>query len=389
MYEHVKRGPWTASIALRAVFLSIVIGTNSAGCSSDKGPSKATTDGGSSEADRGGKGPGSGGVRTGTGGANGTSGNASGGQGASTTGGRTSVLDASTGTIDAAEASTPTRDANAADTRVDSNHFQQALIHALCDNVQACCAAASRAFDPANCRRTVVQQFVVALSDTTLTFDSAAAGRCIDAVSRAAQACASVDVTPCYSAFLGPEPAGAACASSFECAAGSGGFAICLPDALCAQPKRGKLGDECSFTCIESGGGERCIDVPFAAGSNPPLGACHSENGLACVAPATGTAKCQPVSTDCRQNPDGSCPTGQLCDLTSDRCYLPAHAGQACASTPCDPSSYCASGVCTAQKPNAAQCTSDAECQSHKCDNGQCVVYSKAAAEWCGERLFP
>jgi len=30
-------------------------------------------------------------------------------------------------------------------------------------------------------------------------------------------------------------------------------------------------------------------------------------------------------------------------------------------------------------------CTVDVECASGKCEKGFCVVYSKAAADWCGE----
>jgi hypothetical protein len=226
---------------------------------------------------------------------------------------------------------------------------------------------------------------VVPLSDTTLLYDSAQAGRCVQAVTSAAQACGSVDITTCYDAFVGNIPLGAACNSSFECAPGQFGFAVCGSDGTCGQPGRGALGQPCSYTCIEDGGAApRCHSLFYgpAAGT---AAACHSMDGLVCAANSTGGATCEPLSADCKQNPTLSCPAGELCNQMLGQCFVPVPVGGSCATTPCGSDGYCAAGVCYPVKPLAATCMDDIECQSGKCTRGLCVSYSQAAADWCGE----
>lgn len=273
---------------------------------------------------------------------------------------------------------------------VEHNEFQTKMVHALCDSVQNCCTQAERGFDAVHCRQTVIQQFVVPLSDTSLVYDSSQAGACIDAVSHAAQACQSVDITTCFNAFAGSKPPGSPCMSSFECAPGPGGFAVCSQMGMCVQPNRGVGGEVCSFTCIEApGSAPKCKSVFYGASAGTQA-ACHSENGLACVTNPTGPATCQSMSIDCRQNPTGACPQGYLCDIKSDRCYVPVPVGQSCAQVPCGTDGYCGpNGICTPLKPNAAPCGDDTECQSGKCENTFCVVYSQAAATWCGALKMP
>jgi hypothetical protein len=255
------------------------------------------------------------------------------------------------------------------------------MVHAVCDNVQACCAAAHRTFNATNCLNKVTASFAVPLSDSKLSFDAAEAGRCIETVARAAEACESVDVTPCYAAFVGVLAVGAVCTTSFDCAAGADGFAVC--DGHCYQPKRGALGDPCSYTCVEDGSGNPDCHSPGAVSSSENA-ACYSENGLVCVATATA-ATCQPKSADCTQDPAGSCPAGQACSFTSHQCYTPAKVGAACTSTPCAAGAYCEGGVCALPKANGAACTMDAACLSAKCETGLCVVFSAAAKDWCGD----
>jgi hypothetical protein len=269
---------------------------------------------------------------------------------------------------------------------VEQNRFQAEIVHALCDSVQQCCQAAERGFDPVNCQRTVVQQFVVPLSDTSLLYDSAQAGRCVQAVTAAAQACQSVDVTTCYNAFVGNIPPGGACQSSFECASGPDGFAVCdNASGICVQPKRGGLGEPCAYSCTDVPGGTAQCRSPFYGAAVAP--ACHTADGLICApGPMGGTAAvCQPLVADCKQNPAISCPQGQACNMMTGACYTPVPLGGSCAAGLCGPDGYCAAGVCTPVKPNATVCAQDAECASGKCTKGLCVVFSKAAADWCGE----
>jgi hypothetical protein len=266
---------------------------------------------------------------------------------------------------------------------VQQNEFQAKMVHALCDSVQGCCTTAEREFDAVGCSRAVQRQFVVPLSDTTLLYDSAQAGACIQAVTQAAQACRTVDPTTCFNAFIGNKPPGTPCMSSFECAPGSGGYAVCSQDGMCVQPNRGVAGEVCSFTCIEGDGAPRCKSV-FYGPSAGQQAACHTENGLVCVTSTTGPATCQSMAADCKQSPTNACPTGQLCDVNADRCYVPTPVGGSCAQNPCGKDGYCAGAVCVPLKPNAATCAQDGECQSGKCENSFCVVYSQAAAAWCG-----
>ena len=269
---------------------------------------------------------------------------------------------------------------------VQQDQFQAQIIHALCDSVLACCTAAHRGFDPVHCRQTVVQEFVVPLSDTTLLYDSAQAGRCVQAVTAAAQACQSVDITTCYDAFIGNIPPGSPCKSSFECEPGPDAFAVCGPDNLCAQPRRGALGDPCAFSCIEDGVMAHCHSIFYGPQSGSSA-ACHSANGLVCVETAMGSANCEPLSADCRQNPTQACPpTAPACNLMTGQCFVPVPLGGACTATaPCSSDGYCAAGICYPVKANAIPCAQDVECASGKCDHGFCVVYSQAAATWCGE----
>src|SRR5882724_5488076 len=137
---------------------------------------------------------------------------------------------------------------------VQQSEFQSEIIRALCGSVQQCCTAAERGFDPDHCRQTVISTFVVPLSDTTLIYNADQAGRCINAVTKAAEACTTVDVTTCFDAFIGNLPPGSACNSSFECAPGPYVFAVCVQNGVCAQPPRGVMGQTCSFSCVENGG---------------------------------------------------------------------------------------------------------------------------------------
>jgi hypothetical protein len=269
---------------------------------------------------------------------------------------------------------------------VQQDEFQSKIVHALCDSVQNCCRQANRGFDAVHCRQTVIQQFVVPLTDTSLLYDSAQAGRCVNAVTQAAQACQSVDVTTCFDAFIGNLPPGSACRTSFECAPGPSGYAVCGQDGTCSQPPRGVPGQSCAYSCIEDGGMPKCRSVFYGVAAVTQA-ACHSQDGLVCVAGTTGTGTCQPLWADCKQNPAQSCPAGQFCDVATSKCFMPTPVGGACSPgvALCGSDGYCAGGLCYAVRPNATVCDNDIECASGKCETGFCVVYSKAASEWCGE----
>jgi hypothetical protein len=255
------------------------------------------------------------------------------------------------------------------------------LLHALCDTVQGCCMATNRTFDSTLCLKKVEQAFTVPLSDTTLSYDAAKADQCLEAITRAAEACEFIDVTLCFASFRGALPVGAQCVQSFECASGPDGFAICGDDGRCSQPKRGADGAPCAYTCVKDVFGD--LQCHAVDGGSPNGAACHVEDGLVCVATATA-ATCQPLSADCTQDPAASCPAGQACNFSSHQCYTPAKVGADCSATPCEAGAYCEGGVCASQKANGATCTMDAECLSAKCETGVCAVYSAAARDWCG-----
>lgn len=266
---------------------------------------------------------------------------------------------------------------------VDHQVFQQKIVHAVCDTVQNCCTAAERGFNSPLCVKKVAQSFTVPLSDTTLYYDSGRAGRCLAQLTQAAQACQTVDLAPCYDAFVGSVPPGGPCMQSFECAAGPDGFAVCNSTTnTCEQPARGVYGQPCAYTCIDGPGMPQCLSPNSQAGEGA---ACHSSNGLVCVQPASGQATCQPASADCKQNPLGACQPGQTCDMTSGQCYTPAPVGTSCMQVPCGTDGYCANNLCYPKKAVTAICGSDAECVSGKCEKALCVVYSQAAADWCGD----
>jgi hypothetical protein len=265
---------------------------------------------------------------------------------------------------------------------IDHNAFQQQIVHAVCDTVQNCCMAAERGFNSTNCLNKIAAAFTVPLSDTSLYYDSARAGQCVQQLTAQAQACQSVDYTPCYDAFVGNVPPGGACAQSFECAQGPDRFAVCS-NGVCVQPPRGVFGQPCSYSCIDTAGMAHC-QSPGAIAAGDGV-ACHSINGLVCVQPLNGMATCQPASADCRENPNGACQPGQTCDMTTGQCYVPTPIGGNCMQVPCAPGGYCAGSLCYPQKGIAVNCSQDSECLSGKCEKGLCVVYSQAAKDWCGD----
>jgi len=270
------------------------------------------------------------------------------------------------------------------DDPVDRSSFQQQIIHAVCDTVQECCITSERGFNSVNCVQKVAQDYAVPLSDGNLSYDPQRAGRCIQQITQAAQACQPFDVTSCYDAFVGHVPVGGQCAQAFDCDPGPNGFAVCnLTTNLCEQPARGTQGAPCSYSCVDSANFPQCHSPQGMAAGD--AAACHSIDGLVCVAAPTGVATCQPLAADCAQNPTGSCPPGYLCNTMTSQCYVPAPVGGSCAQVLCIPGAYCAAGVCYPVKPNTAPCGGNTECASNRCEKGLCVANSPAADAWCGE----
>ena len=111
---------------------------------------------------------------------------------------------------------------------------------------------------------------------------------------------------------------------------------------------------------------------------------CPSEfqaHNVTCVEPEMAVAKKYP-GEKCKQNTDcmyGNCVMGA--------CFN-KQAGEACTShEECNPSLYCAAGVCTSQIVVGEKgCTDDWQCQNNAgCDNGVCKEYfSVPSKEWVG-----
>ncbi len=221
---------------------------------------------------------------------------------------------------------------------VPASEFAAAFAAAACDNIGDCCAADSLPYDPQTCHASVegkAQIQVAKWLSFDVTWNSQAAGACIDAIAAAARQCGDTRNLPaCQDVAVGNKTAGAPCTDSAECSKPAGGTARC-DNAVCVAVPRGNLGDACDTICVTQGGTTSCAD-------NPEGGAhCDETDGLLCGAQGT----CIALPSIGEACPQGYCAHGAYCD---------------------------ANQVCAATKPSGATCSQfSGEC-SGTCNQGTC-----------------
>jgi hypothetical protein len=190
------------------------------------------------------------------------------------------------------------------------------------------------------------------------TWDSAAAGRCVDWFTRAASSCDPDPPgdQPCEDLYRGTLPQGCACTSPAECAAIDGSEATCLYDfttstgscAPAVQPVRGRAGEACIATCASGSCGD------FGSAGSVPYTLCYLEDDLIC---SYGQGVCVPVP----------------------------HLGEQCLEYYCEPGAYCSNlnQICAPTKPDGQMCLYDDECTQGSCADDTCGPGSVASPQLC------
>jgi len=189
---------------------------------------------------------------------------------------------------------------------------------------------------------------------------------------------------------------GEACVDSAQCASG-----LTCHRNVCASRKRSgeacTIADACPgfhYCKDDAEGVSRCQSLfgptrMKGESCNGDDGSCAA--GLACQAkPVTGSARWPGVCVErvaaggsCQDASPSMCPDGQYCAVpdgsTNGTCTAKPLAGSACgkvlsATYVCASGLTCVQGKCLAPKPNAAACTSPAECASASCVEGKCAA---------------
>ncbi|MGC4064962.1 MAG: hypothetical protein QM784_10030 [Polyangiaceae bacterium] len=177
----------------------------------------------------------------------------------------------------------------------------------------------------------------------------------------------------CQLMCQGTLPLGATCNTQMDCAPIEGARISCGITDLNSSPKclrqiRGKVGDRCFDTCIESerDDGWGCLgrlpDQVDSSSGGPA--ACYIRDGLFCGTDRT-CHELVPIGKPC-ENRD-VCVMGAMCQTGT--CKPPVEIGGPCASLfECGPVAYCSSaGICVNMKPDGDACESVEQCE-HICD---------------------
>ncbi|MEO8903229.1 MAG: hypothetical protein ABI627_17040 [Polyangiaceae bacterium] len=257
------------------------------------------------------------------------------------------------------------------------------LATAACENIAGCCDAGLIPFDLATCTATAKAALDKSVQEETqpnIRYDASAAGACVAAYGQYFKGCvqqndATSTESSCNLVFAGTIAPGEACTKSGECAATKDGSSSCQVEAasgnaqgVCvaarndssASSPHGKLGEACVGSCE---GNDNCFG-PGAAGSAPSVTTwCFAADGLQCES-ATNT--CQRLIV-----------VGQSCDFAG-----------------CVTGAFCASGLCSAKKPNGAACNGNRECSVERCvfsepagASGTCGNKSLATTAACSGHL--
>jgi len=246
------------------------------------------------------------------------------------------------------------------------------LVHAICDNIGACCESAAIHFDLATCQLNApsfVGQLLVDGRSPSISYDPAVGARCLAAYESLIKGCSSLArATPkaCEGLFTGTLPVGQACSTTHECAKPSPGeSAYCasgssgseVPVCIAFPIAHAQLGDACHGTCD---GEDRC------SASVPSTEICFLQDGL----------QCHPLEHTCRRlgapgeacgGSDGMCVPEAFCS-DHGRCEAVRDSGS-CLNVPCSATSYCESTTrqCTPKLADGAPCKSSAECSGGSC----------------------
>ena len=283
--------------------------------------------------------------------------------------------------------------------------FALSAAHALCDNIEPCCAQVGFPHDPAACvatRRKKEEDDIAQMRGNGATFDAAAATRCIAQIRETATACADLTQMPktadCGALYVGTRILGDACDNYVQCAPSAEGAVACEhirsdvgSDASSAGP--GVASEPVEGMCMlhksTSSKGDPC--GTRTGGGSPPKVLTECMDRGATLYCNFGTKACQPrmlSGQSCASDPE--CALGTHCD--GGKCVPLGAAGDLCTSA-CAAGFYCSRtsvtaphGICAKKKNAGDACevaTDYAACAGGTCSRGKCSAGSYSTAEIC------
>jgi hypothetical protein len=275
---------------------------------------------------------------------------------------------------------------------VAAENFVDQWAAAVCDSVQPCCQASKYGWDRQGClskMASLVSAQASAASTAGVTWDAAAAGKCIAGTKRDYAGCNppldfELDEL-CRSVLVASKQTGETCTSSIQCMsttngqgacgsvrvdAGTGTRQVCtVRSTTYARAKQGEpCNNDCKYIAKDS---VRCYgnDRPAGdggAGGPVLLANCFENDGLHCDETTGRCIARLPAGSPCKDSFD--CAAGLAC--VSGKCASPPALGVTCTlGSGCVAGLYCDDRkfVCMEGLPDGASCDATSHCQSGTC----------------------
>lgn len=235
------------------------------------------------------------------------------------------------------------------------------IVKAFCATARTCCSKAGDALLLGNCESAygMKDQTAQLLARGTITIDPADLAKCQAAYEAAANSCDQVGVrAACTGILHGTVAEGGPCTVGAECA-GAGPKLCLVPGGqddvgVCKPVPGGKVGDECSITCVTN---EGCAGNVLGVATS--LTACLESDGLFCSYD-TSPSECKALlalGANCEN--DDQCGHTAYCDIAgSSTCKKRGQLNDACGN--CLSGLTCRDGTCQGRP-----FTADATCNGY------------------------
>jgi hypothetical protein len=267
--------------------------------------------------------------------------------------------------------------------------FQQQGRKLICQN-QVSCGRLDGAYESA-CEQGLASGGTP--DPSTFSFDSSAAGGCLDAFKKVFSSCTKVSFADmmltdaCKSVITGKTPVGGSCPFGVECVPGS----TCLlsfSNTSCTSKcvALGNVGDACTSggTCVAGAycdfGTMKC-KATLDSGATCS-GSLQCKSGLFCVGTMMTCSAPAGSGAPCAEYEPQSCTGDLICEVASKTCVSVKQMGAACSSDDeCANPMICFNaggtstmGTCQPLAGKGASCTTTRCIAPYQCTNGTCVV---------------